>query len=92
MIARAVELVRMNINGVFIITGFCLMLAANLSGHLSYDSFVQLLHRRTVVYNTWYPPVIAWLLGLGDALVPGIALFIVLAATVALNTRGAGED
>jgi hypothetical protein len=50
----------------------------NLPGHLSYDSVVQLAEGRTGVYNGEHPPVMSWLLGLGDALAPGAAAFVVL--------------
>ena len=37
---------------------------------------VQLLEGRTGVYSTWHPPVMSWLLGLGDAIVPGTGVFV----------------
>jgi len=49
----------------------------NLPGHLSYDSVVQLAEGRTGVYSGEHPPVMSWLLGLGDALTPGTALFVI---------------
>ena len=49
----------------------------NLPGHLSYDSVVQLAEGRTGAYNGEHPPVMSWLLGLGDVLAPGTALFVV---------------
>ena len=58
--------------------GFVLSLAVNWPGHLSYDSVIQLLEGRTGVYAGWHPPVMSWLLGLFDALVPGTGLFILL--------------
>ena len=58
--------------------GCAVSLGMNLPGHLSYDSILQLWQGRSGVYNTWHPPVMAWLLGLGDALVPGASLFVVL--------------
>jgi hypothetical protein len=66
---------------VFLI-GAGLALALNLPGHLSYDSVVQLGQGRTGVYNNWHPPVMAWLLGLGDAVIPGAGLFVVLDAVL----------
>ncbi len=56
--------------------GLVLALAANLPGHLSYDSVLQLAQGRARLYNGWHPPVMAWMLGLGDALVRGTALFV----------------
>jgi hypothetical protein len=49
----------------------------NLPGHLSYDSVVQLAEGRTGLYSGEHPPVMSWLLGLGDQLAPGAALFVV---------------
>jgi hypothetical protein len=57
--------------------GLALSLALNLPGHLSYDSIMQLWQGRTGVYNTWHPPVMAWLLGVFDRVVPGAGLFVV---------------
>ncbi|MGZ5987756.1 MAG: hypothetical protein ACXWLZ_01770, partial [Rhizomicrobium sp.] len=57
--------------GLVLIAGFSVTLAVDLPGHLSYDSILQLLQGRTGVYNTWHPPVMAWLLGIADTLVPG---------------------
>jgi len=58
-----------------ILAGFVFSLAANLPGHLSYDSVIQLLEGRTAEYAGWHPPVTSWLLGFGDAILPGTALF-----------------
>lgn len=61
-----------------LVAGFGVSLAANWPGHLSYDSVIQLLEGRTGVYGGWHPPVMSWLLGVFDALVPGTGLFILL--------------
>jgi hypothetical protein len=61
-----------------IVAGAAVTLALDWPGHLSYDSVIQLLEGRTGVYGTWHPPVMSWLLGLGDAVVPGAGLFVVL--------------
>lgn len=58
--------------------GVCL--AADLPGHLSYDSVIQLLEGRTGAYSGWHPPVMSWLLGLFDAIHSGTALFVVFDA------------
>ena len=50
--------------GLLIVAGFSLALFLNLPGQLSYDSVLQLLEGRTGIYNTWHPPVMAWLLGI----------------------------
>jgi hypothetical protein len=57
--------------------GFVFSMAANLPGTLSYDSVIQLLEGRTGVYSGWHPPVMSWLLGLSDWVIPGAALFVV---------------
>jgi hypothetical protein len=60
-----------------VLAGLALSLAVNLPGHMSYDSVLQLAQGRSGVYNEWHPPVMAWLLGLGDRLVRGTGLFVV---------------
>ena len=62
--------------------GFIACLALNLPGHLSYDSIVQLWQGRVGVYNTWHPPVMAWMLGLADSVLPGASLFVVFDAAL----------
>jgi len=61
-----------------IFAGFVFSLAANLPGHLSFDSVIELVEGRTGAYAGWHPPVTSWLLGLLDAILPGTALFVVL--------------
>ena len=61
--------------------GLLAVLAANLPGQLSYDSVVQLADARTGRYHTWHPAVMAWLLGLGDAVLPGTAIYLTCVAT-----------
>jgi hypothetical protein len=58
-------------------------LPGHLPGHLSYDSVIQLLEGRNGLYGTWHPPVMSWLLGLGDAVVPGTGVFVFFSAAVA---------
>ena len=62
--------------------GFVAVLTADLPGHLSYDSVLQLHDGRTGHYNSWHPPIMAWLLGLGDAVLPGAAVFMTLNAAL----------
>ncbi|MEI9990777.1 MAG: hypothetical protein WDM86_12130 [Rhizomicrobium sp.] len=71
--------------GLVLAAGFAVTVWANWPGHLSYDSILQLLQGRTGLYNTWHPPVMAWLLGLGDALVPGTGLFVAFDAALAFG-------
>jgi hypothetical protein len=66
--------------------GFVGTVAVNWPGHLSYDSVLQLSQARSGIYNTWHPPVMAWLMGIGDALVPGTGLFIAFDAALAFGT------
>jgi hypothetical protein len=65
-----------------IATGFVLSMAMGLPGQLSYDSVIQLLEGRTAAYSGWHPPVMSWLLGLGDVVQPGAALYVLATATV----------
>lgn len=65
-----------------LILGAGLMLALNLPGQMSPDSVSQLLQGRNGIYNSWHPPVMAWLLGLGDAVWPGPALFVIFNAVL----------
>lgn len=60
-----------------LIAGWALCLFLCWPGELSYDSIVQLHDGRVGFYHTWHPPVMAWLLGLADAVVPGAAVFVV---------------
>jgi hypothetical protein len=68
--------------GLIILAGAGICLALNLPGHMSDDSVVQLAQGRAGVYNSWHPPVMAWLLGLSDSVTPGTAVFVIF--TVAL--------
>lgn len=69
----------------FILAGFAVTVALSWPGHLSYDSILQLHQGRAGVYNNWHPPVMAWLLGLGDALVPGAGLFVLFDCLLAFG-------
>jgi len=60
-----------------ILVGATATLVLNLPGHLSYDSVVQLAQGRAGIYNSWHPPIMAWMLGLADAALRGTALFVV---------------
>src|SRR5579864_4070162 len=70
-----------------LIAGASVALAVNWPGQLSYDSIVQLHDGRTGHYNAWHPPVMAWMLGVADSILPGAAPFVVfdiVLVTVAL--------
>lgn len=47
---------------------------------------VQLLDGRVGRYHLWHPPVMAWLMGLGDAVVRGPALFVAGQAALAFGS------
>ena len=64
--------------------GFGLFLALNWPGQMSYDSVVQLADGRSGQYDSWHPPVMAWLLGLFDGLLPGTGLFLLFTALMLL--------
>ena len=74
------------------------MLAMNAPGQLSYDSVTQLADGRSGSYNSWHPPLMAFLLGLFDRVVPGTGLFLLfqsgllLAALLALVSHSSFED
>jgi len=68
-----------------IVAGAMAALLLDWPGHLSYDSVIQLLEGRTGVYGTWHPPVMSWLLGLGDALLPGTGLFVLFDVVLAFG-------
>ena len=52
---------------------------------MSYDSVVQLADGRSRQYGSWHPPVMAWLLGLFDGLLPGTGLFLLFTAFLLLG-------
>lgn len=68
------------VTSAIVLCGFVICLAANLPGHLSYDSVIQLLEGRTGAYSGWHPPVMSWLLGVFDTFLPGTSLFVVFDA------------
>ena len=69
-----------------VVGGGALMLFVNLPGHLEFDSVRQLLEGRNGVYSNWHPPVMSWLLGLGDGIIPGAAAFVVFNVLLAFGT------
>ncbi|HEX5377394.1 MAG TPA: hypothetical protein VFW47_02415 [Phenylobacterium sp.] len=68
---------------VVFITGFLVMLGANLPGQMSLDTVMQLYEGRHHVRETFGPAVNAWILGAFDSIVPGTGLY--LAASGALG-------
>jgi len=67
---------------IILIAGWALTLVPSWPGHLSFDSIVQLHDGRTGFYHSWHPPVMAWLLGVGDALLPGAGLYVLFVTTL----------
>ncbi len=65
-----------------LVLGFVAAVAVNWPGHLSFDSIVQLSDGRAGRYHTWHPPIMAWMLGLGDRLVTGPGLFMAFDAAL----------
>lgn len=63
-----------------LLLGFAIVLALNWPGQMSYDSVVQLADGRSGQYDSWHPPVMAWLLGLFDSVVAGPGLFLAFTA------------
>lgn len=68
-----------------LLAGFAVMLAMNAPGQLSFDSVSQLAEGRAGFYDSWHPPVMAWLLGAFDRLVPGTLLFLVFQSLLLLS-------
>jgi hypothetical protein len=68
-----------------LLAGFAVMLALNAPGQLSYDSVTQLADGRRGFYNSWHPPLMAFLLGLFDRLVPGSLLFLIFQSGLMLG-------
>ncbi len=59
-----------------LILAFAAVVVANWPGHLSFDSIVQLSDGRARRYHTWHPPIMAWMLGVGDRMLRGPGLFM----------------
>jgi hypothetical protein len=68
-----------------LLVGFAVMLALTAPGQLTYDSVQQLASGRSGAYNSWHPPVMAWLLGVFDAVVPGTLLFLLFQTLLLLG-------
>lgn len=65
-----------------ILVFWLLTLALNAPGHLTFDSVVQLTEGRTGAYAGAHPPFMSALLGLLDRIVPGTALYLLLATAL----------
>lgn len=66
--------------------GFIAMLAANLPGHLSYDSILQLLEGRSGHYANWHPAVMSWMLGISDSIFAGAGVYVVGVSALAFGS------
>ncbi len=62
--------------------GFAACVVADWPGHFPPDAIDQLAQGRSGVFDFWHPPVMAWLLGLADRMVPGAPLFFVFDAAL----------
>jgi len=67
-----------------LLLGFGVLLILNFPGQLSYDSVVQLADGRSGQYDSWHPPVMAWLLGLFDAVLRGTGLYLLFVVSLLL--------
>ena len=75
--------------GAIVAAGLCVCVAVNWPGHLSYDSVVQLYEGRIARYGNWHPPVMSWLLGVGDGVLHGAGLFVLFDALLLYLSTGA---
>jgi hypothetical protein len=64
------------------LAGLVASLGANLPGHMTFDSVVQLFEGRMGVHVSFNPPVMSWLLGRFDRILPGSGLYVAACATV----------
>jgi hypothetical protein len=67
-----------------LLLGFAVIFALNFPGQISYDTVVQLVDARSGHYGSWHPPVMAWLMGLGDAVLPGTGIFLLFNVSLLL--------
>jgi hypothetical protein len=69
--------------GLIAAAGFAAALALAWPGQIEFDSIRQLIEGRAGIYSNWHPPIMSWLLGAGDAVLPGTGLFV--AANMAMG-------
>ena len=62
--------------------GLLLSLAANVPGHMSFDSVISLVEARTGIRQTWAPAVSSWVLKPFDHLVAGTGLYVAASSGV----------
>jgi hypothetical protein len=68
-----------------LVMGYGVMLALNAPGQISYDTVTQLADGRSGHYNSWHPPLMAFLLGVFDAAMPGTLLFLLFQSLLLLG-------
>jgi hypothetical protein len=56
--------------------GCAVAVAMNWPGHISWDGVIQLAEGRSGAYQNWHPAIMSWLLGVTDAVWPGVRLFV----------------
>ncbi len=85
MRSGAAEVTARKAASAILLGGFAVMLALTAPGQLTYDSVQQLASGRSGAYNSWHPPVMAWLLGVFDAMVPGTLVFLLFQTLLLLG-------
>lgn len=65
-----------------ILAAWLISLALNAPGQLSYDSVIQLLEGRSGIYAGAHPPFMSALLRVFDRIVPGTALYLIVASAL----------
>jgi len=63
-----------------LLAGYAAVLIANLPGHLTYDSLLELYEGRSRIRQTWAPSFYAWVLGVFDRLWSGAGLYVTASA------------
>jgi len=85
MRSGAAEVTARKAASAILLGGFAVMLTLTAPGQLTYDSVQQLASGRSGAYNSWHPPVMAWMLGVFDAMVPGTLVFLLFQTLLLLG-------
>jgi hypothetical protein len=67
-----------------LLLGFAVLLVLNFPGQISYDTVIQLAEARSGHYGSWHPPVMAWLMGLGDTVLRGTGVYLLFTVSLLL--------
>jgi hypothetical protein len=59
-----------------LLAGLAATIAINWPGHIGWDGVIQLAEGRSGSYQNWHPAIMSWLLGITDAVWPGVRLFV----------------